>query len=188
MKNKSLLIIIAATLFTISCGPTRQFADQNGTREYGEVEDATISYGGIAIDAGGYAVAKMKPAEDNTVFSYRTITEYLQGKVPGLQIREITGGEPQITIRGVSSNTGNTNPLYIVDGMQVPSISSLDPNNIYSVEVLKDASASLYGIQGANGVLIFTTKGAHMAEEQMAAQKAAAKAAAREARKARKAK
>ena len=183
---KPLFIIISAAMIAISCGNAKQVVNQNGTMEYGEVDDVTISYGGTAIDANGYAVKKLTTENDKTVSSYRTITEYLQGKVPGLQIKEIAGGEPQITIRGVSSNTGNTSPLYIVDGMQVSSLTSIDPNNIYSVEVLKDASASLYGLQGANGVLIFTTKGAHMAEEQMAAERAAAKAAAKEARKAKK--
>lgn len=188
MKTESLLIIAVTVMIAVACGTARQVVDQDGVREYGEVEDVTVSYGGTQIDANGYAVKKMTTDSDKTITSYRTITEYLQGKVPGLSIREIAGGEPQITIRGVSSNTGNTNPLYIVDGMQVGSITSLDPNNIYSVEVLKDASASLYGLQGANGVLIFTTKGAHMAEEQMEAEKAAAKAAAKEARKAKKSK
>lgn len=186
MKAKSLLIISAAALFVLSCGTPKKVINQDGTQEYGDVSEKTISYGGTKLDADNYAVTKVTTEEDKTISSYRTITEYLQGKVPGLNIREVAGGEPMISIRGVSSNTGNTTPLYIVDGMQVSSIATLDPNMIYSVEVLKDSSASIYGIQGANGVLIFTTKGAHMAEEQLEAERAAAKAAAKEARKAKK--
>ena len=88
------------------------------------------------------------------------ITNQLQGRVSGVTI---TGGgqpgeAPQVKIRG-SNTFGNNNPLYIVDGIPVDNISDLNPNDIGSMQVLKDAaSASIYGSRAANGVIIITTK------------------------------
>lgn len=63
-----------------------------------------------------------------------------------------------VRIRGVGTN-GTSDPLYIVDGMPVGGIDYLNPNDIQSVEILKDASASaIYGARGANGVVLITTK------------------------------
>lgn len=88
------------------------------------------------------------------------VTNQLQGRVSGVTI---TGGgqpgeTPQVKIRG-SNTFGNNNPLYIVDGIPISSISDLNPNDIGSMQVLKDAaSASIYGARAANGVIIITTK------------------------------
>ncbi|MDL2277193.1 TonB-dependent receptor [Parabacteroides sp. OttesenSCG-928-G07] len=85
----------------------------------------------------------------------------LQGKTAGVQVLSASGApgaQTDIRIRGISSNSGSS-PLYIVDGMQVRSINFIDPNNIESMEVLKDAaSAAIYGAQAGNGVVIITTK------------------------------
>lgn len=87
----------------------------------------------------------------------------LQGKVAGVQITNsgAPGASPQILIRGLGTIYGNPNPLYIVDGVWYDDISFLNPADIASVSILKDASAeSIYGIRAANGVvLITTTKG-----------------------------
>ncbi len=89
--------------------------------------------------------------------------QMLQGQAAGLTV--ITSGAPgsnsQINIRGISS-FGNNDPLIIVDGVQ-GDLHDLNPNDIESIQVLKDAgSAAIYGVQGANGVIIVTTKkGSH---------------------------
>ena len=68
------------------------------------------------------------------------------------------GGAPQIRVRGVSSFT-NSDPCYVVDGLIMDNISFLNPNEVESMEVLKDASATaIYGSRGANGVILITTK------------------------------
>ena len=68
------------------------------------------------------------------------------------------GSSPTIRIRGFSSN-GASDPLYVVDGLIVNELSSIDPNNIKSMGVLKDAaSAAIYGAQAGNGVVLITTK------------------------------
>ena len=85
----------------------------------------------------------------------------LEGQVSGLMVSE-SSGQPgsgkAILIRGVSTN-GDNSPLYIVDGMQVSGIDNINPGDIESVDVLKDAASSaIYGARGANGVVIITTK------------------------------
>ena len=86
----------------------------------------------------------------------------LQGKAAGVQVINSSGApgsSTQIRVRGYSSNSGNIGPLYIVDGLQVGSIQYLDPSMIQSIEILKDAaSASIYGAQAGNGVVLITTK------------------------------
>ncbi|MFD0792966.1 SusC/RagA family TonB-linked outer membrane protein [Mucilaginibacter litoreus] len=84
----------------------------------------------------------------------------LQGQAAGVNV--ITQGAPgagaQVFIRG-TSNFGNSQPLYVVDGLQTGSISNINPNDIESISVLKDAgAAAIYGISGGNGVVVVTTK------------------------------
>ena len=85
----------------------------------------------------------------------------LQGKVAGVQITNsgAPGASPEIRIRGVGTVYGNANPLYVVDGVWYDDISFLNPADIQSVNILKDAaSESIYGIRAANGVILITTK------------------------------
>lgn len=101
-----------------------------------------------------------------------TIDQALQGKVPGLVVQQVSGqpgGGASVQIRGVSSITGNNAPLYVIDGVVIPStgdpgsgsnpLNTINPSEIESIDVLKDASASaIYGSQATNGVIIITTK------------------------------
>lgn len=86
----------------------------------------------------------------------------LEGKAAGIQVIR-SSGQPQagfsIKIRGTSSITSGSDPLYIVDGVQTYNVSEINPNDIESFTVLKDASsAAIYGSSGANGVVLITTK------------------------------
>ncbi len=98
--------------------------------------------------------------------------EALQGKLSGVQVTTSEGSpdaDIQIRVRGGSSLTQSSEPLYIVDGFPVSSISDISPSDIQSMDVLKDAAATaIYGAQGANGVIIITTKEAEGGEEKMA--------------------
>lgn len=90
-----------------------------------------------------------------------SVEQALQGKVAGLQVTPISG-EPGkgaiMRIRGTGT-LNNASPLFVVDGMLIDDINFLSPNDIESVEVLKDASATaIYGSRGANGVIIISTK------------------------------
>lgn len=95
---------------------------------------------------------------------YTSVTnpeQALQGKTSGVQVISSSGSPGaamKLRIRGYSSN-GSSDPLYIVDGLRTTDISGLDPNNIESMEVLKDAaSAAIYGAEGGNGVVLISTK------------------------------
>lgn len=85
----------------------------------------------------------------------------LQSQSPGLNIVKSSGqpgSEFKVTIRGVGT-TGDSAPLYIVDGVTVGNIDYLNPSDIESIDVLKDAaSAAIYGSRAANGVILVSTK------------------------------
>jgi TonB-linked SusC/RagA family outer membrane protein len=91
----------------------------------------------------------------------QTPTQALQGKIAGVQI--ISDGtpnsQPTVRIRGTGTLLAGANPLYVVDGVQTTDIRNLSNADIASIDVLKDASAAaIYGVRGANGVIIVTTK------------------------------
>ena len=89
------------------------------------------------------------------------VNQSLQGKTAGVQMISTSGtpgAESTIRVRGFSSNS-TSDPLYVVDGVRVNSISNIDPNDVESMEVLKDAaSAAIYGAEAGNGVIMITTK------------------------------
>jgi TonB-linked SusC/RagA family outer membrane protein len=91
-----------------------------------------------------------------------SLDQALKGRAAGVEVTQ-TSGAPgagyKIRIRGTNSISGNNAPLYVVDGMVVGDINSINVNDIASMEVLKDASATaIYGSRGANGVVLVTTK------------------------------
>jgi TonB-dependent SusC/RagA subfamily outer membrane receptor len=94
-------------------------------------------------------------------FFHPSIESALQGRVSGVAISNNSGApgsSTDIRIRGISS-INNSNPLYVVDGIPQKDISSINPSDIESIDVLKDASATaIYGSQGSNGVVLVTTK------------------------------
>lgn len=100
-----------------------------------------------------------------------SLNEALSGRIAGVQVNTNSGrpgGQTNIRIRGFSSINSSNNPLYVIDGVYLPtgtqtqlsnSIDYINPNDIASIEVLKDASATaIYGARGANGVVLITTK------------------------------
>jgi len=111
------------------------------------------------IDVTG-AVAQIKGDDIAKQSSVNAISS-LQGKVAGVQITNsgAPGASPEIRIRGLGTVYGDPNPLYVVDGVWYSDISFLNPADIESISILKDASAeSIYGIRAANGVVLITTK------------------------------
>ena len=100
--------------------------------------------------------------EELTALPVPRVEEQLKAKVAGLSIANTgyhPGGTVQIRLRGNNSIEGNNSPLIVIDGMIGADLFHLNPNDIESVEVLKDASATaIYGARGANGVIIVTTK------------------------------
>jgi len=107
---------------------------------------------------GAISQVKSEDIQNRTIVSAESA---LAGKTAGVQTFASSakpGATPTIRIRGISSN-GSSDPLYVVDGRITSSISSIDPNDIESMEVLKDAaSAAIYGAQAGNGVILITTR------------------------------
>ncbi|GAA4451661.1 SusC/RagA family TonB-linked outer membrane protein [Nibrella saemangeumensis] len=144
---------------------------QSNTTELSEV--VVTGYGGTLSKreiTGSISKIKGSDIENMPIQSF---DRALQGRAAGVQISSangIPGGAVQVRIRGVGSIAAGTDPLYIVDGVQLNSnrtssftstnpLSFLNPNDIESIEVLKDAAAaSIYGSQAANGVVLVTTK------------------------------
>ncbi|MCU4175193.1 SusC/RagA family TonB-linked outer membrane protein [Carboxylicivirga sp. N1Y90] len=123
-------------------------------------EVVVVGYGVQRKSVVTAAIGSVKGEELEKVSNGR-VESALQGRTAGVAVMP-TSGAPgagvKIRIRGTGSN-GSSNPLYIVDGMKTGGIDDLDPNDIESMEVLKDAaSAAIYGTEGANGVVMITTK------------------------------
>lgn len=90
------------------------------------------------------------------------VEQALSGKVAGVQVKAVSGEPgvgPQIRVRGIGSISAGAGPLYVVDGFPTDNIQTLNPNDIETLDILKDASATaIYGSRGSNGVVIINTK------------------------------
>jgi len=130
--------------------------------EQTELEEVVvIGYGTQKKKVVTGAIASVSADEINRTSNLRA-EQVMQGRTAGVQVTNLSGqpGEaPTVRIRGAGT-TGNADPLYIVDGMAVTGIDYLNPGDIESMDVLKDAaSAAIYGARAANGVVLITTKG-----------------------------
>lgn len=123
-------------------------------------EVVVVGYGQVKRSDLTSSISTVK-GEDITEMTTGNAMDALQGKVNGVQIASGGGPgvQPKVIIRGVTTVNGSS-PLYVVDGMPVGTeINFLNPNDIESMEVLKDASAAaIYGTRGSNGVILITTK------------------------------
>ncbi len=142
--------VTGQSTFNVTMKPSFQDLDELVVIGYGVQKKSSLTG----------AVSQVK-AED---MENRTITrpeQALQGKTAGVQVFQSSaapGSSPTVRVRGISSN-GSNDPLYVVDGRIMPDIGGLDPNDIQSMEVLKDAaSAAIYGSAAGNGVILITTK------------------------------
>ena len=114
----------------------------------------TETYTGSSVAVGGEKLAKT-----NMDVSFM---KSLQGQAAGVLVIDQgfdPNSEPKIRIRGTGSISAQSNPLIIMDGVQIASLSSINPNDVKSITVQKDATATaIYGSRGSNGVIIITTK------------------------------
>ncbi|MDR1672967.1 MAG: TonB-dependent receptor [Bacteroidales bacterium] len=130
--------------------------------EASEIEEVVvIGYGTVKKANVVGSIAKI----DEKALADRPITrveQALQGQVSGVSVRQ-TSGSPgsdiTIQVRGAASISGQSTPLYVVDGVPIDNLSGINPSDIRSIDVLKDAaSAAIYGSRGSNGVILVTTK------------------------------
>ncbi|MDL2305728.1 TonB-dependent receptor [Bacteroides sp. OttesenSCG-928-D19] len=123
-------------------------------------EVVVVGYGVQKKSSVTGAISQVKP-EDMENRTINNAQQALQGKTAGVQVIQTSaapGASPTVRVRGYSSNV-SSNPLYVVDGIRLSDISGIDPNDIASMEVLKDAaSAAIYGAEAGNGVVLITTK------------------------------
>lgn len=100
------------------------------------------------------SVQTIDAKKENNLLFYRDIYDMIRGRVPGVTVTK----DNRIIIRGINSVRNTSDPLFVVDGSIVSSIDYLLPNNVEDITVLKDSEASIYGAQGASGVIKITTK------------------------------
>ena len=141
---KKLLFLFALTALLAGCGTS--------TRVVRDDEQVEVGYGTQSKRNLTTSVSNLK-VRKNESQTYTDMYDYLRGRVPGVTVTS----DKRIFIRGISTNSDNTDPLILVDGVQVTDLSTLNPAFVESVDVIKDGSSAIYGMQGANGVIIIKT-------------------------------
>ncbi len=153
------LSYIGFTPQTVKAGSNNQIVLQEDNTALNEV--VVVGYGTMRRKDVTSSITTVK-AEDLNQGVFTDPGQMLQGKVPGLVVSSTAdpNGSPTITLRGASTlRTGAMSPYYVVDGIPGVDISIVSPEDIESIDVLRDATATaIYGSKAANGVIIITTK------------------------------
>ena len=127
-----------------------------GTQKKRDVTGSTVSLNKDELNSGG---------------TVSNVAEALQGRAAGVSVTQNSnapGGSISIRIRGSNSISSTNEPLYVIDGFPTTNGADINPNDVASIEVLKDASATaIYGARGANGVILITTKRGKSGENQI---------------------
>ena len=118
-------------------------------------DSVNVGYGQQSRDKVTNSVSNLKVRKHDAQ-TYTDMYEYLRGRVPGLQVTS----DKRIIIRGIGTNSDSFDPLILVDGVETTDLSSINPSDVQSVDVIKDGTSAIYGMQGANGVIIIKTIGA----------------------------
>ena len=154
---RSCVFLTLVLLLGVGCATSSEVTQSDAP------EGVSIGYGNQDRDDVQGAVASVD-VDESVRKTARTLAEILRGRVSGVTVLPAPGGGLQVRIRGAASLARNASPLYIVDGMPVQAdrngtLSMLNPFDIESISVLKNASATaIYGVRGANGVIIIKTK------------------------------
>ena len=139
------------SVLDVSLTPSVQALEEVVVIGYGTVErkDLTGAVGSVRTD-------------DMRDLGVTRVEQALSGRIAGVQVKAVSGEPgvaPQIRVRGIGSISASGSPLYVIDGFPTDNMQTLNPNDIESMDVLKDASATaIYGSRGANGVIIINTK------------------------------
>lgn len=140
---------VTTAILNVSLQESSERLDEIVVIGYGTQRKKEVT-GAVSV-VSSEAIENLKPVR---------IEQALQGQVAGVNITSSSGAPgagSNIRIRGISTN-GDNRPLILVDGNRIEDLSVINPSDIESVNVLKDATAGIYGVQAANGVIIITTK------------------------------
>ncbi|MEM6804630.1 MAG: TonB-dependent receptor [Bacteroidota bacterium] len=164
VENENSVLVISYIGYAkqeITVGDQRQFNIAMLSEASSLDEVVVIGYGTTKKSdlTGAVSTVTAKSFENQPL---TRLEDALQGRAAGVSVAR-ANGQPganfKVRIRGVNSITGNNSPLIVVDGVQGVDLGTLNPNDIKSIDVLKDASATaIYGVRGSNGVVMITTK------------------------------
>lgn len=150
---KKLVLTFFSLSLLCSCGALSHSSYQR------EDEKVNIGYGEMSADDVNGAVSHINAKKDRSLSTYSDIYDYIQGKLAGVKITYVNGSKAIIIRDAVDQNFNPLPALVIVDGTEVQDPSMINPNDIASIDVLKDASSSaIYGTRGLGGVVLITTK------------------------------
>jgi iron complex outermembrane receptor protein len=125
-------------------------------------EEVNVGYGKQKRSevTGAVETVDVEDAQRRRVATH--LSDLIQGNVAGVQVFPAAGGGLRVRIRGINTFYGDTEPLYIVDGVPVQpggnGVLFVNPSDVKSITVLKDAAAAIYGSRATNGVIIIETK------------------------------
>ena len=140
-------VLISLLLILTACGSAVQTAQT-------EQEDPVNIGFGRTVDRKNLTTSVSTVSVDTDTQLYRDIYEMIEGKCAGV---EVEGNK--VRIRGAGSRRGGGDPLFVVNGVRMSNVSSISPYDVKSITVLKDAaSCAIYGVQGANGVILIDLK------------------------------
>lgn len=147
---KRIVILFAGLAFVCSCGV---FSRNDAAVSSPSEEIVDIGYG-KAVRGNLTTSVSTVNVESASSVPYQNIYEMISGRCPGVQVQGKV-----VTIRGINSINGNTEPLFVVDGNPMDSIDWINPSDVKDINVLKDAGATaIYGSRGANGVILINLK------------------------------
>ena len=141
--KKTILLPLLLLLLT-ACGSSVQAPKE---------QSDPVNIGYATVDSKDLSTAVSKVDTRNAV-QYKTIYEMIEGRCAGVEV----SGE-RVIIRGMGTVNGSSDPLFVVNGVPTDDISYINPNDVKSISVLKDAgSCAIYGSRGANGVILIDLK------------------------------
>ena len=143
---KKIVLLFAMAALVVGCGTSKQAVLDE--------DQVDVGYGTQSKRTMTTAVSNVKVKKTDSQ-TYSDMYAYLRGRVPGVMVTS----DNRIIIRGIGTNSDATDPLILVDGVQMTDLSTINPSDVKSVDVIKDGSSAIYGMQGANGVIIIKTLG-----------------------------
>lgn len=158
-RNAPVLLLCCGLAVTLlaGCARTQALPEEEQTDEnsimipYSKIDRSDLTYSVVQLDE-----------EDIGNRTVMRVEELIEGRVSGVNVIHRGSGRVSVQIRGVSTFFGNTEPLWVVDGMPVmlgpDGMNWLNPRDVDSISVLKGPMAAIYGSRGANGVILIKTK------------------------------